>query len=81
MGPGPMTASQVPDAVTPVIVRGVATPEEVAALVAVLSAVGGSSDGSSAADAASSVSAWATPAATMRRPVGYGPGAWQNSLR
>ncbi|GAA4398023.1 hypothetical protein GCM10023153_22520 [Ornithinibacter aureus] len=65
----------------PVIVRGAATPEEVAALVAVLSAVGGSGDGSSGGDAASSVSAWAAPAATMRRPVGHGPGAWQNSLR
>ena len=52
-----MTSSQASDAALPVIVRGAATPEEVAALVAVLSAVGGSSDGSSAADAASSVSA------------------------
>ena len=76
-----MTSSQASDAALPVIVRGAATPEEVAALVAVLSAVGGSGDGSSAGDATSSVSAWATPAATMRRPVGYGPGAWQNSLR
>ena len=76
-----MTSSQASDAALPVIVQGAATPKEVAALVAVLSAVGGSGDGSSAGDATASVSAWATPAATMRRPVGYGPGAWQNSLR
>ena len=81
-----MTSSQAqssggPGPAIPVIVRGAATPEEVAALVAVLSAAGGSDDGSSGGDAASSVSAWAAPAATMRRPVGHGPGAWQNSLR
>ena len=81
-----MTSSQAqssggPGPAIPVIVRGAATPEEVAALVAVLSAVGGSDDGSSGGGAAAGASASAAPAATMWRPVGHGPGAWQNSLR
>ena len=60
-----------------IVVRGDATPEQLAALVAVLSAASGgdepASDGSS--------SAWATRTAAMRRPVSHGPGAWRTSLR
>jgi Acyl-CoA carboxylase epsilon subunit len=74
--PADATAS---DAVPPVVVvRGAATPEEVAALTAVLAAASGDGDGSAAEVAQS---AWAAHAATLRRPVGHGPGAWRNSLR
>lgn len=83
-GPGPVTAGDgapTPDAAPPapaVVVRGEATPEELAALVAVLSAVSGGED-----DAASdgTASTWAAHSAAMRRPVGHGPGAWRTSLR
>jgi hypothetical protein len=61
-----------------VVVRGAATAEEVAALVAVLAAASGNGDGS-APDSAQS--AWAAHGATLRRPVGHGPGAWRTSLR
>lgn len=73
--PGPVTTDAGPPAV---VVRGHATPEEVAALVAVLSAVSGGDD-----DAASdgTASTWAAHSAAMRRPVGHGPGAWRTSLR
>ncbi len=61
-----------------VVVGGAATAEEVAALVAVLAAASGDGDGS-APEAAQS--AWAAHGATLRRPVGHGPGAWRTSLR
>ena len=59
-------------------VIGDATPEQVAALVAVLSAASG---GRVEAGAARAVSAWSAPARAMRRPLTPGPAAWQNSLR
>lgn len=57
---------------------GDATPEQVAALVAVLSAAAG---GAAAEAPARHTSAWSAPAAKVRRPVAPGPGAWQRSLR
>jgi len=74
--PADATAS---DAVPPVVVvRGAATPEEVAAVTAVLAAASGGGDDSGAEVAPS---AWAAHGATLRRPVGHGPGAWRNSFR
>ncbi len=61
-----------------VLVHGTATPEELAALVAVLSAVSGGGDDPASDDGAST---WAAHEAAMRRPVGHGPGAWRSSLR
>ena len=71
------TDAEAPPAAPAIVVRGDATPEQLAALVAVLSAASGgdepASDGSG--------SAWATRTAAMRRPVSHGPGAWRTSLR
>ena len=71
------TDAEAGPAAPAIVVRGDATPEQLAALVAVLSAASGgdepASDGSG--------SAWATRTAAMRRPVSHGPGAWRTSLR
>ena len=66
------------DAEVPVvrIVRGNPTPEEVAALVAVLVAVGGSS----VAEETRPARGWSSPAARLRSPAyGTRPGGWRAS--
>jgi len=66
------------DETTPaIVVRGEATPEELAALVAVLSAAKGGDDPPSDRPE----STWATHSTAMRHPVNHGPGAWRTSLR
>ena len=60
-----------------IVVHGEATPEQVAALVAVLSAASGGGDTASK----DRLSTWAAHAAAMRQPVSHGPGAWRTSLR
>jgi Acyl-CoA carboxylase epsilon subunit len=60
-----------------VVVRGNATPEELAALVTVLAAAGGGE--APASDGATST--WAAHRGGLRRPVGPGPGAWRTALR
>lgn len=60
------------------VVRGDATPEELAALVAVLAAAGGSGDSEGAGDARRT-SQWSRPGATLRLPLHAGPGAWRHS--
>ncbi|MFW5475003.1 acyl-CoA carboxylase epsilon subunit [Knoellia sp. CPCC 206450] len=86
-GPGALMMSQSEqeqpvEAVTtgaPVIeVVGDATPEQVAALVAVLSAAAGAAVTEAPAR---HTSAWSSPAGLVRRPVAPGPGAWSRSLR
>jgi hypothetical protein len=73
-----MTDDQTTRAEAPaIVVRGEATPEELAALVAVLSAASGGEDPGSERSASS----WATHSAAMRHPVNHGPGAWRTSLR
>lgn len=68
-----------PDAGPGIQILGDATPEQVAALVAVLSAASG---GAGTEVATRHTSAWSAPAATVRRPLAPGgPGAWQRSLR
>ena len=58
------------------IVRGDATPEEVAALVAVLSAVGYGPAESQQAQPRG----WSSPAARLRSPAyGHSPGGWRSS--
>ncbi|WP_353950881.1 acyl-CoA carboxylase epsilon subunit [Knoellia sp. S7-12] len=62
-------------------VIGDATPEQVAALVAVLSAASG---GAVENAPVARTSAWSAPAGLVRRPVTPGPrtsGTWQRSLR
>lgn len=59
------------------IVKGNPTPEEIAALVAVFSAVGGGVE-----EEPELVSAWAAPASTHRNPLPVGaPNAWVLSGR
>jgi hypothetical protein len=58
------------------LVRGDATPEEVAALMAVLSAASGRAE---AAPAPRHTSQWASRERAVRRPVRPGPGAWRAS--
>jgi hypothetical protein len=60
------------------VVRGDATPEEIAALVAVVAAAGARA-AASAEPAAERPSAWRDPARRMRRPTPHGPGAWRAS--
>jgi hypothetical protein len=60
-----------------VVVRGSATAEELAALVAVLSAASGGD--APAPDGATST--WAAHSAALRHPLGHGPGAWRSALR
>lgn len=57
------------------IVTPSATPEEVAAIVAVLSAVGGGEP----APARRPAPAWAAPGRAVRRPLAHGPGGWRAS--
>lgn len=57
------------------IVHGDATPEEVAAIVAVLSAVGGGEP----APAKRPAPAWAAPQRAVRRSLPHGPGGWRAS--
>jgi Acyl-CoA carboxylase epsilon subunit len=58
------------------LVRGDASPEEVAALLAVLSAA---SAGDDAGPAPRHTSQWSSPARAVRRPLTPGPGAWRAS--
>jgi acyl-CoA carboxylase epsilon subunit len=57
------------------LVRGDATPEEVAAVMAVLSAVSGEAP----RPAPRHTSQWASRERAVRRPVTPGPGAWRAS--
>ncbi|HXH77137.1 acyl-CoA carboxylase subunit epsilon [Nocardioides sp.] len=64
-----------PDVPLLTVVNADATPEEIAALVAVFSALG-SGEGDSAPRRTSE---WSRPARLMRRPVAHGPGGWRAS--
>jgi hypothetical protein len=59
------------------VVRGDATPEEIAALVAVLAARG--SDDEAPAPPRSVKNAWSDRSRSLRRPLATGPGAWRAS--
>jgi hypothetical protein len=59
------------------IIRGNATPEEIAAVVAVLLARSAAADAPPPARPAPS--AWADRSRLLRRPVHPGPGAWRRS--
>ena len=59
------------------VVRGDATPEEIAALVTVLMAAASGSEGEQVA--APARSAWVERSRQMRAPLFPGPGAWRRS--
>ncbi len=59
------------------VVRGDATPEEIAALVAVLLAR--SADAGAPGQARSVPGLWADRSRLLRRPLSPGPGAWRRS--
>lgn len=65
------------------IVRGEATPEEIAALVAAVSAKGRAarSAAATASRRSAPVSRWADRARQLRRPLPQGPDAWRAALR
>jgi len=56
------------------VVRGDATPEEVAAVVAVFAALG-----STPPPARRPVRAWSAPHRGVRRTLPHGPGGWRSS--
>ena len=58
------------------VIRGDATPEEVAALVAVLAA---SAPGAVGTSAPPTPSRWVDRVGHLRRPLEHGPGAWRAS--
>jgi|tagenome__1003787_1003787.scaffolds.fasta_scaffold20493090_2 hypothetical protein len=58
------------------VVHGDPTPEEIAALVAVLSA---RARAAAPAEPPRRRSAWSDPARRLRRPLSHGPGAWRTS--
>ncbi|MFL6152680.1 MAG: acyl-CoA carboxylase epsilon subunit [Ornithinibacter sp.] len=60
-----------------IVVRGEATPEQLAALVAVLSAASGGEEPASEQPG----SMWAAHSVALRQPLSHGPGAWRTSLR
>ena len=73
-GSGEAAATAVPPAI---VVRGEATPEQLAALVAVLSAASGGDAPASGRPG----STWAAHTVALRQPLSHGPGAWRTSLR
>jgi hypothetical protein len=71
------TEAAAPTTAPAIVVHGDATPEQLAALVAVLSTASGGDEPASDG----STSTWAAHSAAMRHPVNHGPGAWRTSLR
>lgn len=61
------------------VIRGDATAEEIAAVVAVLTAAGSRTTTTDTGPATRAVSAWRDPARRMRRPLPHGPGSWRAS--
>lgn len=57
------------------VVNADATPEEIAALVAVFSALGSPTQGA----APRRTPGWSQPARRVRAPVAHGPGGWRAS--
>ncbi len=75
-----MTPPSVEPVETPlVVIKGNATEEEVAALVAVLQGVSAASAAAAASAEQPTRSAWAAPARGVRTPHHAGPGGWRAS--
>jgi Acyl-CoA carboxylase epsilon subunit len=62
------------------VVRGDATPEEIAALVAVLMARSASAGGAARRPGRPARGAWADRSRQLRRPLHPGAGAWRRSV-
>jgi hypothetical protein len=62
------------------VVRGDATPEEIAALVAVLLARSGRGGGPARRAAQPAPGTWSDRSRLLRRPLHPGPGAWRRSV-
>ena len=75
--PAPAATEPAPAVAPTIRVLGGATPEQVAALVSVLSAAGGAEH----EPPPPRRSGWAAYEAGIRRPPHPGPGVWQSSLR
>jgi len=75
--PTPPPAPVVADPPPLRLVRGRATPEELAAVVAVLAAAGAGADAGTPPPAP--VSAWTDRARLVRAPVSVGPTGWRAS--
>jgi hypothetical protein len=58
------------------VVHGDPTPEEIAALVAVLTA---RARAAASPEPSRRRSAWSDPARRLRRPLSHGPGAWRTA--
>jgi len=56
-----------------------ATPEQIAAIVAVLAAIGGSGESPTDASLSARASTWAHPARQVRHPHRHGPDGWRLS--
>jgi hypothetical protein len=67
-----------PQAPPLVLVRGSATAEEVAALVAVLQGLSAAA-ATAEEDASATVSEWGAPHRLVRRSYPHGPGGWRSS--
>jgi len=63
------------------VVRGDATPEEIAAVVAVLLSRSAAASGGGAPPARPAPSAWADRSRQLRCPLFPGPDAWRRSAR
>lgn len=63
------------------IVRGDATPEEVAALVTALAEVAVAAQATPQAKVAHERHNWRNPSHRIRRPLTHGPGAWRAATR
>jgi hypothetical protein len=61
------------------VVRGDATPEEIAALVAVLMARSGPAAGAARRPGRPTRGAWSDRSRQLRRPLHPGPGTWRRS--
>jgi hypothetical protein len=72
--------SKPPEETPLVLIKGDATEEEVAALVAVLQGVAAATAAAAAAsDDAAAVSQWASPHRKVRASYPHGPGGWRAS--
>ena len=73
-GGGSVTGDETPERAPLISIKGDASPEEVAAVVAVFQAL--ASAAASVTPPPRKVSRWSEPARMHRRPLSPGPGGW-----
>jgi hypothetical protein len=74
-----MTGSEPPVDAPLLLIKGDATDEEVAAIVAVIQAASASAAAAAASGDTPSVSEWASPHRKVRASYPHGPGGWRGS--